>query len=208
MNSSPLHFHPPLEGSEQAPCGPPMQPPRAPTLWGRMGAVLDGDLPPAVGACSFQEGPISSGHAKPKPKPPLRLRLSAVLLHPGLSPVQRKAVQTAARSAHRIPTAAGGPPLFGRVLHQTPANTRTHSQTRTRARTANTRTRVHTRQVYAHTYEKGPYLQVTLNLNPPSACGCQPFYCIPASHRGRRPREGATSQWNGPSPSQHLCQDH
>ena len=31
--------------------------------------MLDGDLPPTVGACGFQEKPISSGHATPTPTP-------------------------------------------------------------------------------------------------------------------------------------------
>ena len=32
--------------------------------------MLDGDLPPTVGACGFQEKPILSGHATPTPTPP------------------------------------------------------------------------------------------------------------------------------------------
>ena len=44
--------------------------------------MLDRDLPPTVGACGFQEKPISSGHATPTPTPPRPYPFPWGLPHP------------------------------------------------------------------------------------------------------------------------------
>ena len=62
--------------------------------------MLDGDLPPTVGACGFQENPISSGHTTPTPTP----LLSPPLPPPAFGPRHRPSIPPEAEGTSPLPS--------------------------------------------------------------------------------------------------------